>query len=131
MQPSTNDNDLHALFADLRDEEAQQVPAFEAFWEETLTQREKQHRYAGWLRYAAAAVLLLGLSFSALFLFQPREAMSITEWQSPTARLLQPLPTMPDATTLPSEALMNATPPPLETYVPPTQTLWPDALHRQ
>ena len=80
------------------------------------------------MRFAAAAVLLIGLAFSAVFLLQPREALSITEWQSPTAGLLPASTTMLDAGRLPTSALLAAPSPRLEAYVPDTQVFWPDAV---
>ena len=125
MHPNTDDNDLRALFAAMRHEDARQAPAFEPFWDEAAARTERHRRRTVWIRYAAAAVLLTGLALSAVLVLQPREAMSITEWQSPTAGLLQPAALMIDAEALPTSTLLAAPSPRLEAYVPQTQVLWP------
>lgn len=107
MPLHTNDNDLRPLFAAMRDEDIRHAPPFDPFWDETVARADAPRRRGVWMRYAAAAALLIGAVLSAFLLLQPREAMSITEWQSPTASLLAP------------SALS------LEHYVPPTQSLWP------
>ena len=125
MHPNTDDNDLRTLFAAMQQEETQQAPVFESVWDEAAARAERHRRRVVWMRYAAAAVLLMGLALSAVFLLRPREAMSITEWQSPTAGLLPVSTTMLDAS-LPTAALLSPPSPRLEAYVPETQVLWPD-----
>ena len=125
MNLNTDDNDLRALFAALRQEEAQHTPAFNAIWGEVAARAERRQQRAAWMRYAAAAVLLVGLVFSAVFLLQPRAALSITEWQSPTAGLLPASTTMLDAGRLPTSALLTPPSMRLDAYVPDTQGLWP------
>ena len=127
MPPNTDDNDLRALFDAMQQEDAQQAPAFEPFWDEAVARAARQRRRVGWMRYAAAAVLLVGLAFTAIFSLQRRPAMSITEWQSPTAGLLQLSTPALDARALPTSALLNPPPPRLEHYVPQTQIFWPGA----
>lgn len=119
----TDDNDLRALFAAMRDEDARQAPAFDPFWDEAAARADRRRRTV-WMRYAAAAGLLVGLAFTAMLVLQPREAMSITEWQSPTAGLLAT--PMIDAEPLPTTVLLAAPSPRLDAYVPETQVFWPD-----
>ncbi len=125
MHPNTDDTDLRALFDALRQEETHQAPAFEPFWNDAADRAEGRQRRAAWMRYAVAAVLVMGLALSAVLLFQPREAMSITEWQSPTAGLLPASTAVLDASSLPTSALLAPPALQLGAYVPETQVFWP------
>ena len=127
MPPNTDDSDLRARFTALREEDAGQAPAFDAVWDEAVARAGRQPRRVVWTRYAAAAVLLVGLACTAIFLLQPRPAMSITKWQSPTAGLLQLSTPALDTGALPTSALLAPPTPHLEHYVPQTQIFWPGA----
>ncbi len=123
MHPNTDDKDLRHLFAAMRQGEARRAPAFDPFWDRTVARADRPRGV--WMRYAAAAVLLVGVALSALLFLQPRDAMSITEWQSPTAGLLQTPAMRLDAEPLPTSALLAPPAPRLETYVPETQIFLP------
>ncbi len=125
MHPNTDDNDLRALFDAMRQEEMQQAPTFEPFWGEAVARAEGRQRRVAWMRYAVAAVLVVGLALSALLLLPPREAMSITEWRSPTAGLLPAPASMLDAASLPTAALLAPPALQLDDFVPETQVFWP------
>lgn len=123
MDPKKNmdDKDLHDLFAERRAADADQAPAFEPLWNEAVARVDR--RWGAWWRYAAAAVLLVGLGVIAVLRFQPQEpvvAMSITEWQSPTARLLDVPGSLP--VELPTATLLDLAPADLDAVAIPDTT---------
>ena len=125
MHPNTDDKDLRDLFATMRQEDARQAPAFDPFWDQAVTRADRRRRHTAWMRYGAAAALLVGIVLSAWLVLQPRETLSITEWRSPTAGLLQaPMP-MQEARRLPTTTLLAPPAPRLEHYVPETQHFLP------
>ncbi len=126
MHPNTDDKDLRDLFAAMRKEEARRAPAFDPFWGQAVARADRRRRRVGWMRYGAAAALLVGVVLSAFLLLQPREAMSITEWRSPTAGLLQAPAPMLDAEPLPTATLLAPPAPRLDAYAPETRIFLPN-----
>lgn len=82
-----NDNDLRERFASLRVGDAARAPAFD-----NILRRPTRPRRRAWLRYVAAAALVIITAF-ALPKFESRKSSEpetlITEWTSPTDFLLE------------------------------------------
>ncbi|MFQ5569217.1 MAG: hypothetical protein ACE5G0_06055 [Rhodothermales bacterium] len=128
------------LFAAMRQEDERQAPDFEQVWDEAVARAAPPRRTIRLARYAAAAVVLVGLGMAAFLLSRPPSdfrlrGADITEWTSPTASLLnapimQPVAWQPPTTSLLSPPLPYRSVPLLDTRtLRPGNIIQPDTTH--
>lgn len=124
-----HDDDLKAIFAELRAEDARATPSFEATLAAARARADRApepdrdaasrrlRAPATWWRIAAAVVVVAGGSWLA-WRRPPAPVVALTDWRSPTDFLLDGARTLTAVTPPP---LVTSTPDltPLGAYVPP------------
>ena len=95
-----DDSDITGMFRTMQREDRDQAPSFDRIWA-AAEHDQRRHRRKVLFRYAVAAAVLIMVSVSYLALTErqtsPELALSISDWQSPTQRLL----TVPDLIEVP------------------------------
>ena len=98
MTDEWNDDDLTRAFADMRAHDARTLPPFAATLEAARARATASAAQAGWrlvtpsrwLRVAATLAIVAGGSWFALHTRTPLpSSLSLSEWRSPTAVLLE------------------------------------------